>query len=85
MDSNGKFRNCWEFMNCGREMAGEKAAELGVCPAWPNHGRVCAHVIGTLCGGQVEGCCAATISDCRDCDFFKGDNYDSEMAKFLEA
>ena len=24
--------NCWEFMNCGRELGGEKADKLGVCP-----------------------------------------------------
>ena len=70
-------------MKCGREMAGAKAAELGVCPAYPNHGRICAHVTGTLCGGEVACDFASKIETCRNCDFFKSDNYDREMAKFL--
>jgi hypothetical protein len=26
-------RNCWEVMNCGREVGGTKVDALGVCPA----------------------------------------------------
>jgi len=25
--------NCWEDLKCGREAAGNKISELGVCPA----------------------------------------------------
>ena len=25
--------NCWQFKECGRQPSGEKADELGVCPA----------------------------------------------------
>ncbi len=25
--------NCWDFKKCGRQSGGEKAHELGVCPA----------------------------------------------------
>lgn len=47
--------NCWEFMKCGRELGGSKVKELGVCPAYPDHGRQCARVVGTLCSGEVQG------------------------------
>jgi hypothetical protein len=30
--------NCWEFKKCGMEKGGAKATELGVCPAYPDHG-----------------------------------------------
>jgi hypothetical protein len=30
--------NCWEFKKCGREAGGAKAADSGVCPAYPHHG-----------------------------------------------
>lgn len=25
--------NCWEYMKCGRQPEGKKAAEKGICPA----------------------------------------------------
>ena len=40
--------NCWEYMKCGREKGGEKADELGVCPAYPDHGQHCACIAGTF-------------------------------------
>lgn len=64
--------NCWEQKNCGRIPGGAKAAELGVCPAHPDHGRDCWAVAGTLCGGQVQGAFAEKIGNCRQCDFYKG-------------
>lgn len=68
--------NCWEFKKCGRNLGGAKAAELGVCPAYPASGRCCAHVAGTLCGGQVQGSFASKIANCMACDFYKSENYD---------
>jgi hypothetical protein len=68
--------NCWELKKCGREKGGAKAAEFGVCPAYPNAGRRCATVVGTLCGGQVQGSIAMKLKDCLKCDFFKSPNYD---------
>jgi methyl-accepting chemotaxis protein len=38
--------NCWQFMKCGNEQQ---------CPAYPDNGRDCWHVTGTLCGGEVQG------------------------------
>jgi hypothetical protein len=68
--------NCWEFKECGREDKGTKAKELGVCPAYPNHGAHCARIAGTLCGGKVQGAFALKLSNCMQCDFYKSQNYD---------
>lgn len=68
--------NCWEFMKCGRELGGEKESELGVCPAYPDHGRRCAHIVGTLCGGAVQGSYAVKLRDCMKCDFYFSSHYD---------
>ncbi len=68
--------NCWEFKKCGREKGGAKAAELGVCPAWPNNGRNCARTAGTLCGGKVQGSFAVKLPNCMACDFYKSSHYD---------
>jgi len=72
--------NCWEFKHCGREPGGAKTAEFGVCPAatevrvdgvndGANGGRCCWVIVGTLCGGQVQGSFASKVSSCLKCDF----------------
>lgn len=74
--------NCWEFKECGREVGGAKAAELGVCPASVekrvnsinnglNGGRACWAIAGTLCGGEVQGSFAMKLSNCLACEFYK--------------
>ncbi len=63
--------NCWEYKKCGREKGGAKTAELGVCPAYPDHGRDCWFVAGTLCGGRVQGTFAEKQDDCQECDFYQ--------------
>ncbi|MBI5603400.1 MAG: hypothetical protein HY879_08580 [Deltaproteobacteria bacterium] len=68
--------NCWEFKNCGRQLGGIKAQELGVCPAFPNHGKHCAWIAGTLCGGKVQGKFAMKVASCMQCDFYKSPYYD---------
>lgn len=67
--------NCWEFKKCGREAGGANVKELGTCPAYPNLGRVCARVVGTLCGGKVQGTYAEKLGDCMLCDFYRSDHY----------
>ena len=63
-------KNCWEFKQCGRQVGGAKAAQLGVCPAATetrldrmhhgvNGGRACWAVAGTLCG-VVQGTFASS-------------------------
>jgi hypothetical protein len=68
--------NCWEFKKCGRTPGGEKAKELGVCPAYPKDGTHCARTAGTLCGGKVQGTFASKLSNCMQCEFYKSANYD---------
>lgn len=63
---------CWEFKKCGREKDGAKAADLGICPAYPDHGRDCWAIAGTLCGGKVQGTSAEKDGNCRLCEFYKG-------------
>jgi len=73
--------NCWEFWKCGREAGGMKVKQLGVCPAYPDHGRRCAEKAGTLCGGKVQGTLAKKILNCIDCAFFQSKYYDRSYNK----
>ena len=77
--------NCWEFKECGREAGGTKARELGICPAYPNHGHNCAAIAGTLCGGKVQGSFAAKLSNCQKCEFFQSEHYDGEASRKIAA
>jgi hypothetical protein len=67
--------NCWEFKKCGREIGGKNVEELGICTAYPNYGRSCAHISGTLCSGRIHGIFASKLSNCLKCDFYKSSNY----------
>ena len=67
--------NCWDFKKCGREAGGAKAKQMGVCPAYPSHGRGCARVAGTLCAGVVQGSFATKLGNCLQCDFHKSEYY----------
>lgn len=73
--------NCWEFTHCGRESAGSRAAELGICPAalcgrangihyGTNAGRACWAVDGTQCDGTAPRSSEEKIRDCMRCAFF---------------
>ena len=73
--------NCWQHMGCGREPGGEKAEELGVCPAATekrlegvndgnNGGRTCWVIAGTMCNGKPQGTFADKFRDCAKCEFF---------------
>ena len=84
--------NCWEVMGCGRQSGGEKVKELGVCPATlpgkydgvnegKHGGRFCWVMVGTLCGGEVQGTYAKKVKDCLNCKFFK--QVDEEEGRFL--
>lgn len=72
--------DCWEFMKCGREEGGKKTGELGVCPAYPKHGKHCARVAGTFCGGKVQGIFAQKLLNCMKCDFYNSPHYDRKYA-----
>jgi hypothetical protein len=64
------LQNCWEVKNCGRTPGGAKAKDLGICPAYPSHGRDCWAVAGTLCGGKIQGSFASKIGNCQKCEFY---------------
>ena len=72
--------NCWEYKKCGRQLGGPKAKELGICPATvepalngahggKNGGRSCWVIVGSLCGGKIQGTYAQKLSNCWRCDF----------------
>ena len=74
-------RNCWEFTQCGRQPGGEKAEELGVCPAAQNTatdginegingGRSCWVVARTLCFGEIQGDFSTKLGSCLQCGFY---------------
>ncbi len=74
--------NCWEFMRCGREPKGQKVSEMGICPSaemkkydginrGKNSGRICWALVGTLCGGRIQGVFAEKISSCLKCEFYQ--------------
>jgi hypothetical protein len=74
--------NCWEFKKCGREPGGKNISELGICTAaesrkydginrGKNSGRICWALVGTLCGGKVQGVYAQKIATCLNCEFYQ--------------
>lgn len=74
--------NCWEFMKCGRELNGERAKDLGVCPTaiYPhadglngglNGGRICWAIVGTYsCHIGASSVTKKKIL-CHDCRFHR--------------
>lgn len=80
--SMAKKINCWEYMKCGREPKGEKAKELGVCPAATyssvnglnggiNGGRICWAVAGAYSFGGIKGTFSQKKFFCYDCEFHR--------------
>jgi methyl-accepting chemotaxis protein len=56
--------SCWDYMKCGTERT---------CPAYPDHGRDCWKVSGTLCRGTVQGTPEEKYRDCVTlCKFLEG-------------
>lgn len=64
-EKDNDMEPCWLFMQCGREKNGQTK-----CPAYPNFGRSCWAVAGTLCEGRVQGTFAQKINNCRLCRFY---------------
>jgi len=61
---------CWDAKKCGRIPGGDKAEDMGVCPAYPDNGRDCWAVAGTFCGGKVQGDAADKRGGCLTCEFY---------------
>lgn len=77
-----KRRNCWEFMNCGREPGGVNTAKMGTCSAaLPSRydgvnkghyaGRFCWVLSGLPAKADEQGAYARKLLSCVDCEFFK--------------
>jgi signal transduction histidine kinase len=58
---------CWEIMRCGVDRTGNAAER---CPAFPNYGRICWSVAGTLSETKVHCPVAEKIGDCHKCTFY---------------
>jgi hypothetical protein len=87
-------QNCWEYKKCGRNPGGDKANDLGVCPATTdissdslnggkNGGRICWAVAGTFCGDKVQGTFAEKGPSCMSCDFYKKVKEEEGADEFL--
>lgn len=77
----GSPKNCWEEKKCGRIPGGDKAKELGVCPAYPDHGSDCWKVAGTFCGGKVQGSFAQKLKGCSNCKFYQNKSNTAKIEK----
>ena len=86
--------NCWEIKKCGREVGGNMADDLGVCPAasdsssnsingGKNASRICWAVAGTFCGGKVQGDFAQKTVSCITCEVFKRIKEEEGIEKFV--
>jgi signal transduction histidine kinase len=64
-DEDAKAK-CWEFLKCGIEEDKERT-----CPAYPDYGRICWAVAGTLSEGKTQCIYAYKIGDCRKCEFYQ--------------
>jgi signal transduction histidine kinase len=56
---------CWEHMQCKQDVNHDES-----CPAYPNFGRICWAVAGTLCAGKIHGTYAQKIHDCHKCGYY---------------
>jgi hypothetical protein len=59
---------CWEVMRCGVESM-ERAGDQ--CPAYPNFGRICWSVAGTMSETKIQCPVAEKTGDCRKCPFYE--------------
>ena len=62
--------NCWEFKKCGKANNGQDS-----CPAYPDHGDMCARVAGTFCAGEAQGEFASKPLSCIQCDYYRSEHY----------
>jgi methyl-accepting chemotaxis protein len=55
--------NCWEILKCGK---------TDECPAYPNRGRDCFNVSGTVCWGEKQGSYHDKIAECKQsCKYYE--------------
>ena len=56
------MESCWELLNWSLQKE---------CPAYPDHGRQCFAVTGTLCRVERQGAYEAKINRCRECAVYE--------------
>jgi len=66
-------------MKCGREKGGHREHELGACPSYPEFGKQCARVAGTMCEDKMHGLFAAKLLSCLKCDFYNSHYYERKL------
>ena len=59
--------NCWEFQKCKNELKEQ-------CSAYPNNGKDCWKVTGTLCKGIVQKDLKTKIHQCQICNYYKSEH-----------
>ncbi len=85
--------NCWEMLQCGREVNGVNASQMGVCPAntdtsadglnsGKNGGRICWAISGTFCGGEKQGTFAQKKMSCMSCEVYKRVQSEEKLNEF---
>ena len=67
-------------MRCGREVGGDHVDHLGVCPAYPDHGRKCANVVGTFCD-LVQVLKKSSHTDCYECSYYNSIHFDEHARR----
>jgi len=65
-DEELQYKPCWEYMGCNQDINHEES-----CPAYPNFGKICWAVAGTLCAGKIHGTYAQKIHDCHNCGYYR--------------
>lgn len=63
--------NCWEYTGCGFEKGGENAATQGVCPAYPNRGKMCLSLENTKCHLTCSNLPTTKWGVCAQCSFYR--------------
>lgn len=74
--------NCWDYIDCGRELSGAQVQDLGVCRVLRYKayhrvnggymgGRSCWQIVGTFPEGKIRCSHALELGDCTLCEFFK--------------
>ena len=87
-------KNCWEFSRCRKEVHGQIADILSVCPValesrldgvhgGRNAGRACWVVPGTHCHGSVQSTPEEKRMACKHCGFYQAVKAD-EGADFIQ-
>lgn len=66
--------NCWDFNKCGRQMGGAEATNHGVCAAWPDNGKRCAFVVGTMSQNK-NAIRHNDVPSCWVCDYYRSGHH----------